>query len=1161
MMKLKKLMTVMAFGVCFSAIGGMMSLSNVNANADKAVEIDYLLPLYEYTLEGYDESYQIFDSKGQLVVTDGGTFIVKEIGDYRVEKDGVLVKIVRVLSQMPEAEFSVVGEMPTECVAGAEISLPSVAIDSVVETVETYDLAIFFDSELVASWSSINEIVEYRFKKHGEYSIQYSFVNTFGIEESETYSLTTKNEKIIVCENELPTFWACYNKYDLSGIYGFYNERKYGANLTITAPDQTAVDIVDETFVPTQEGQYTLKINVNFEGETLTEERQIQVAYGYASMFYAGSGVQSIRNDVATAQDYLEPARGVETVLSGEGSHVYYNKIIDLDALTKTDSIVNFYFDVTKTTATKIRATLIDINDEKNQLSVYWYHSPWNADRNSFMLVEFNGYTLGLNKGVPDEVFGQTLNSSFKRTDDRVAFNFSYDVEEKTVYTKAGASLLKVMDVDDTELLGIRQPFKGFSANQVYLKIEIMEKADAAIIVSEAAGKSFADNTKIDMKSEQYLRLYYDGFYVKDEDLYDGAFGYYYTLPIPATQDIIGGAIEVEVALYKIENGKKTNITDKIKSDWRFLPKELGKYSVAYSCLDWFGNKIEKEFDFSVRLFAEEIIITNESYSQKLGNYINPPQIDAYGGTGALHSKVEYFYNDLKIEPDSNGRFYLDKTGSITVCVVVTDFLGEEAEKTFEILVDSDVRELNIEEKPISFMEGREYVLSDFSPVNYLFNEGEDGRTMTKTILVNGEEIGQDRKFTFTQSGEATITYIAGKDSQYEIREDVKVYIIPRSEGNTLSLSDYLIFKGDVETFLLENGLGINAEEDFEIVMPNAIPLSNFQFGITAMDGFTYYEKVRLLLEDYTDSTKQLVIEVGSTADGSFTLSVNGGLEYTLDVVSGKYGENVAVDAGYNGKGYRSALFKMYEDEALITAENDIKICSITEYLSGDSFKGFSSGLMRLSIQVYGVSQKTGFVLNNVANQKMTSVAFMRGDRQGAAIGLIDKIVKDAKIDESVKIPSAVAYDILQGKAVSLTGYVQTPNGTKTEFDPTMTTDFLVTSYGAYRVVYEARDYFGNIGKYEYYIHCKDSVSPSVTIPSGIALSYKVGDTLTVPQFKAKDNVEVRQTTALIKTPANRIIVVRDGYTFTYKGQYEIILYAEDTSGNYATKSVFVEVK
>ncbi len=231
-----------------------------------------------------------------------------------------------------------------------------------------------------------------------------------------------------------------------------------------------------------------------------------------------------------------------------------------------------------------------------------------------------------------------------------------------------------------------------------------MEKADAAIIVSEVAGQSFADNTAIDTKSEQYLRLYYDGFYVKDEALYDGAFGYYYALPIPTTQDLIGGVIDVEVALYKIENGEKTDITDHIKSDWRFLPKELGEYSVAYSCLDWFGNKIEKEFAFSVRLFAEEITIMNEKYSCKIGTYINPPQIDAYGGTGALHSRVEYFYNDLKIEPDASGRFYLDKTGSIKVRVIVTDFLGEVAEKTFEILVDRDVRELNIEERPVSFM-------------------------------------------------------------------------------------------------------------------------------------------------------------------------------------------------------------------------------------------------------------------------------------------------------------------------------------------------------------------------------------------------------------------------------------------------------------------------
>ena len=326
------------------------------------------------------------------------------------------------------------------------------------------------------------------------------------------------------------------------------------------------------------------------------------------------------------------------------------------------------------------------------------------------------------------------------------------------------------------------------------------------------------------------------------------------------------------------------------------------------------------------------------------------------------------------------------------------------------------------------------------------------------------------------------------------------------------------------------------------------------------MEGLANYSKVQLLLEDYQNPKQQLIIELGVAGSGNFTISLNGGNANTLSVESGKYGKTVAQEAGYAERAYRSCVFKLYEDEALITAENDIKICSITEYLSGEAFEGFTSGLTRLTIKVCDVTQKAALVLNGVANQKMTSVAFMRGDRQGAVIGLLGSPQKDAKLDSKVVLPAAVAYDVLQGKAVALTGYVELPNGTKQSFEPTQETELVVAEYGAYHVVYEAIDYFGNTGKYEYYIECQDSVAPTVTIPSGIALSYKVGDTLTIPAFTAEDNVGVTQKTAIIKSADNKMTVIGEGYQFTKAGKYEIILYAQDGNGNFVTKTIQVEV-
>jgi hypothetical protein len=391
--------------------------------------------------------------------------------------------------------------------------------------------------------------------------------------------------------------------------------------------------------------------------------------------------------------------------------------------------------------------------------------------------------------------------------------------------------------------------------------------------------------------------------------------------------------------------------------------------------------------------------------------------------------------------------------------------------------------------------------------------------------------------------------------------EEIKVAVVPAGENNSAPLKDYLIFDGEVQTYLFENGFGIESEGEFELIMPHAIPVSKFQFDFSAVEGLANYSKLQILLTDYQNASEQVLIELIPKSDGSFTIYLNGGtVGYTLATVAGKYGDKVGLEAGYNGLSYHAATFKLYDKEALITAENDVKICALTEYLSGKAFKGFSSGLMRLSIKACGIERKTALIINGISNQTFTSVAFKRGDRQGAAISLLGDTVSSAVINQTVVIPAAVAYDVLQGKAVSLTGYIQTPSGEKVSFAPTSPTEFTVTGYGSYLVVYEAKDYFGNTGKYEYYILCQDLVAPVVTVPSGISLTYKVGDKLTVGDFKAEDNVAVTQKAVLLITPAGKIVVVGEGYIFTAKGNYEILLYAQDANGNYGTKTIAVEV-
>ena len=169
MNKIKKLLTVTAFLACLGAFGGAIGLSNVSlAVAERAVEIDYRLPLSVYTLAETEGDCQIINSRGELVTVSDGAFLLTEIGDYRVEQEGELIKIIRVFAEMPKAEFSLLGEMPTECVAGQSLLLPATTISSSVESVDAYKVEISFAGEVLAVWESVSQAVDYRFKKCGE---------------------------------------------------------------------------------------------------------------------------------------------------------------------------------------------------------------------------------------------------------------------------------------------------------------------------------------------------------------------------------------------------------------------------------------------------------------------------------------------------------------------------------------------------------------------------------------------------------------------------------------------------------------------------------------------------------------------------------------------------------------------------------------------------------------------------------------------------------------------------------------------------------------------------------------------------------------------------------------------------------------------------------
>ena len=232
----------------------------------------------------------------------------------------------------------------------------------------------------------------------------------------------------------------------------------------------------------------------------------------------------------------------------------------------------------------------------------------------------------------------------------------------------------------------------------------------------------------------------------------------------------------------------------------------------------------------------------------------------------------------------------------------------------------------------------------------------------------------------------------------------------------------------------------------------------------------------------------------------------------------------------------------------------------IREYQSGDVYTGFTSGLVSVTIRVRSAQENSLLILNTVGNQNLTSISMQNGDDQGPMIGFLQKTAMQGDIGTKFSLSPAVAYDVLQGKAVSFRGYYLTPSGDKKTFNAYNGIEIELSEYGNYNFVYEARDYFGNLGKYTHTVEVRDKEIPTMLTPT-LKSSYKVGESVNlVNGFTAEDNVLVETTRVYVRCPSNKLVIVTDKFTFDSKGKYEIIYYACDKAGNIALSSKVVEV-
>lgn len=1150
---MKKWILGIASLLCIGAAISLDKTGNVSVSAQEVASITYVLALDNYKISEELQDVKLLNPLGDEEPIVDGSFTAKHIGMYLLMAGDTVVQSIRVLPTVPDANFAYAYALSDTFAAGDSFELPSATVDTAISSMADCQIDVCYDGAVVQKFANSSAENVYTFSRAGEYTLVYRAVDEYGFIYEESFQLLAQDVRVFHYNRAIPSEIYLYNQVVLPKINGYFQEKTYPVQVKVTSPSKQNVPVENNSFYVEEMGEYSIECTADIQGEVLQSQFVCNATLSVSSYFGKGNGVGEIVNGYTLSMDETDERTGTKISFDGANSYVAFTKSIDLKEFAFDEELISFYLLKNDTSKiSQVKVTMMDAANPKNKFSVLWKQAP-GYDNICYTRVAYDNYTIGLHEttGLPRPGYGTTVgNVSFSAKTNRTPFNFSFDRENNTVYMRSGKNLMKILDLDDEVLLSGKKLFQGFTTDRVYLQIELVE--GYGDIVVEKVGKYTNDN--LPAENDDFLQFSYDGKTFAG-DMYVGLVNNAYSLPKPYGTDALFGEIEVDIKLVKIENGQETDVTSQVRN-FIFVPKSTGEYKVYYTCQNGYGEEIEKSYSFTVQETVSKIVVENENIDGgKYGEFISPPQIQVVGGVGELRTQVRYFVGEEEIFMDVNGRLSLAQTQNITCQVKVVDFLGQTCEKNFTIEIDTDVQYIQVEELPFTFFAGRDYVLPDFTAIDRRYAESDDAYYMEKTILVDGVKIDEDRKVNFAVAGQYTIVY-QGSSSDRLVEKTYTVIVLNENTNNTLMLENYIVTqdgfsKENIQ--LTEQGVFMKVDSDAQFTLPSVLPTDKLTLSFSVLAGSKY--TVEYVLMDSKNPAQQIVVKLKDFTETTFKLCVNDGIWYNISASK----ETLEVVGYENQECYKTTMFLYALDKVIANATGSV-VQEIREYQSGDVYTGFTSGLVTVSVRVTETQENSLFILNTVGNHNLTSIAMQNGDKQGPMIAFLQKTQIQGDIGTLFSLSPAVAYDVLQGKAVSFRAYYLTPSGDKKTFNPYDGVEITLTEYGYYNFVYEARDYFGNLGKYTHSVEVRDKELPTMIAPT-LKATYKVGEAVDLRNgFSATDNVSVETMRIYVRSSNNKLIIVADTFTFSGKGKYEIIYYACDKAGNIALTSRIVEV-
>lgn len=1032
---------------------------------------------------------------------------------------------------------------------GETINIPSISAVYNEISLDVYAV-LQKDYKVISKLNTGTKNVRFNFTEEGQYTLIYTA-------KAGNHNFT-KSFNFLV--NNGSYFTAAFNKeYNIGNRIDISAEAVIGGNyydavIEIKTLDNEKIEFNNNIFIPSAIGEYFITYSASSSNETLTKTYKISIKkLSDITNMFETTNVDKITANV-DSEPFARPGNGISFISNAKETTIKYKNIIDLNGISPTTNIIKLLplgEDPSFTQSiTELFVDIIDAHDSNNTISYslkgYYATDPTKTSQEStYAYVLNNGKQVitpgGSNIGtiVTSVHFKPKLLEKLHQNGSRYGqsnwFYVQVDYEKKQFLASCSAPNYtlepKVLfDGDDPNFVQ-SNVWPGFVNGEVYVQVryQLAEDGKAGIIIDEIAGQSLSgetitDNTKPYVSlDENYSTRLPLAFVNKD-----------YTIPaVLKITDIIDGEITYpffNAKLYYLNEGA---YFEKGYVDRTFQFTEPGLYKIEYEVEDSNGNIGKKRVDIEAIVQTEEASFITNLSDISVGSKIKLPKYSVNGVSYLVKEDVQIIYDGKDITDKIGKEIVLNANKPIIYNYDIEDFLGNK-------LKSQQIVNLGLENKTIIVLKDkiidfaildREFVLPDFTAINYSKEAGNADREPARSIKVNGRNIDLINRNVKALPGESVL------EVEYAAGNTVEIYTILVKDNKKVSDRFVASSENDVEFANTVNGVKISFTSDTEI---KAIFPFNFRVGTSFPVTFEIdknnlnFRSFDIIYTDYFDQSK--VVTVRFETDGTnLKYQING--RGPIDTIKPIDGNSNRYSIKLNN------LAKLFEG-----------LANISEFENGYKFTGFSE-LIDVSIKFNGITNQCNFLLSELGFAKL-STTFKDGNpvdyidySKPELVMKTDIFNKAFSINQPIELSSVFVLSSMSGFTTAKLNVYYENTLLYSNLNAYNDFTFIPTKYGNYRVDYISQRGDGFAMGVESFGIFIDKLNPhQVLFNMEVKDTYKINSKIKIPEISITDSLgEVNNT--IYYTDGNGFMAevkVNDVIVLNTLGTCKIAILSED---------------